>query len=245
MAIVKDLRLQAKARKIKGWSRMNKAQLMSALGVTEQPVKKSASLGDARARATAKKSGFAKSYAAQKLAEKLGGEHHKEAIVKTISIALKNAERLKRSKLTPEEKRDAAVSAIKSYAQKQRNQAKAEAKGESRTDVLRAKYGDSTNQAVLQRYREMSPAQRRKHEGLIDNLERGASIDHDARTTGSNYIGAAGLRGERPKSSAQKSLDRYRAKKRNRAMSPEEKRTRRQSRRENRKEGRALDGFRF
>ncbi|BAS59847.1 hypothetical protein NIES2135_21040 [Leptolyngbya boryana NIES-2135] len=123
MATLKDLRTQAKARKIKGYSRMNKPQLMSALGVSEKTARPK---GDARARSTAQRSGVAKTYAADKLSAKLaGGDAEKAAavkkeVLKRVSKNLRAAEKVKGDKLTPQEKRAAAAKAIRQVADEQR-----------------------------------------------------------------------------------------------------------------------------
>lgn len=116
MATVKELRAQAKARKIPKYYKLSKPQLMSALGVSNQTARP---LGDSRARATAKQHGIAKTYAADKLSSKLGGSDEakrvaiKQRIVKSVSKELKaHAKKIGR-KLTIEEKRSAAVKAIK------------------------------------------------------------------------------------------------------------------------------------
>ena len=117
MATVSELRQQAKARKIPKYSRMNKSQLMGALGVTNQSARP---LGDARARSTAKQHGIAKTYAADKLSSKLGGSDEakrvaiKQRIVKSVSKELKAHEKKIGRKLTIEEKRSVAVKALAS-----------------------------------------------------------------------------------------------------------------------------------
>jgi len=110
MATVRELRAQAKARKIPKYYRLSKPQLMSALGVTSK--------GDDRARSTAKQHGIAKTYAADKLSSKLGGSDEakrvaiKQRIVKSVSKELKaHAKKIGR-KLTIEEKRSVAVKAL-------------------------------------------------------------------------------------------------------------------------------------
>jgi len=110
MATVKELRAQAKARKIPKYYKLSKPQLMSALGVTSK--------GDDRARSTAKQHGIAKTYAADKLSSKLGGSDEakrvaiKQRIVKSVSKELKaHAKKIGR-KLTIEEKRSVAVKAL-------------------------------------------------------------------------------------------------------------------------------------
>ena len=112
MATVKELRAQAKARKIPKYYRLSKPQLMSALGVTSK--------GDDRARSTAKQHGIAKTYAADKLSSKLGGSDEakrvaiKQRIVKSVSKELKaHAKKIGRE-LTIEEKRSVAVKALAS-----------------------------------------------------------------------------------------------------------------------------------
>ena len=115
MATVKELRAQAKARKIPKYYRLSKPQLMSALGVTNQSARP---LGDARARSTAKQHGIAKTYAADKLSSKLGGSDEakkvaiKQRIVKSVSKELKAHEKKIGRKLTIEEKRSVAVKAL-------------------------------------------------------------------------------------------------------------------------------------
>ena len=92
MATVKELRAQAKARKIPRYYSLSKSQLMYSLGINGKSAQR---LGDARARSTAKKHGIARSFAAEKIGEKLGdGDETKKAaikkrIVKSVSKELK------------------------------------------------------------------------------------------------------------------------------------------------------------
>lgn len=117
MATVKELRVQAKARKIPRYYSLSKSQLMYSLGINGQSARP---LGDARARSTAKKHGIARSFAAEKIGEKLGdGDETKKAaikkrIVKSVSKELKaHAKKIGRE-LTIEEKRSVAVKALAS-----------------------------------------------------------------------------------------------------------------------------------
>ncbi len=109
---------------------MNKAQLMSALGVSEKSARPK---GDARARATAQKSGVAKTYAADKLAEKFGaGNEGKRAeikarLIKSVAKELKAQEKALGRKLTVQEKRKAAVKAISGEVKAMRHAAKGRA----------------------------------------------------------------------------------------------------------------------
>jgi len=117
MATVKELRAQAKARKIPRYYSLSKSQLMYSLGINGKSAQR---LGDARARSTAKKHGIARSFAAEKIGEKLGdGDETKKAaikkrIVKSVSKELKaHAKKIGRE-LTIEEKRTVAVKALAS-----------------------------------------------------------------------------------------------------------------------------------
>ena len=117
MATVKELRAQAKARKIPRYYSLSKSQLMYSLGINGQSARP---LGDARARSTTKKHGIARSFAAGKIGEKLGeGDETKKAaiknrIVKSVSKELKAHEQKIGRKLTIEEKRSVAVKALAS-----------------------------------------------------------------------------------------------------------------------------------
>jgi len=117
MATVKELRAQAKARKIPRYYSLSKSQLMYSLGINGKSAQR---LGDARARSIAKQHGIAKTYAADKLSSKLGGSDEakkvaiKQRIVKSVSKELKaHAKKIGR-KLTIEEKRSVAVKALAS-----------------------------------------------------------------------------------------------------------------------------------
>lgn len=103
---------------------------MSALGVSEKSARPK---GDARARATAQKSGVAKTYAADKLAEKFGaGNEGKQAeikaqLIKSVAKELKAQEKALGRKLTVQEKRKAAVKAISGEVKTMRHAAKGRA----------------------------------------------------------------------------------------------------------------------
>jgi len=102
------MRAAAKQRGIPKYYTMNKAQLMQATGMSDS--KKSAPRGDKRAQATARKSGVAVSFGADKLAAKYGVK--KEDLVKGARKALKQAEKAKGGALTPQEKRKAVAGSL-------------------------------------------------------------------------------------------------------------------------------------
>src|SRR6478672_8687525 len=115
MPTVRELKKMARDRKIPNRSKLTtKSEYMQALGITAQPK----STRTARqAQAIAKRHGFAKTHAAEAIGQKLGGEKQKaaikERILRTVNHALKTAEKSFGRKLTPEEKRSVAASAIK------------------------------------------------------------------------------------------------------------------------------------
>lgn len=123
MATVSQLRQQAKARKIKGYSKMTKAQLMSALGVSSDPRRDMRQQEAARAKGTAKQHGIAQSFAADRLAEKLAQSspfRHsdspagdiKDQLLSRVKSDLRKAQR-KNPNLTQDQKRAIAVKALK------------------------------------------------------------------------------------------------------------------------------------
>jgi hypothetical protein len=108
VATVKEMRATAKARGVKAYYKMNKSQLERAIGATD--TSKRSAPGNKRAQATARKSGAATSFGAEKLAAKYGVE--KQDLVKGAKKALRQAEKAKGGKLTPQEKRKAVAASL-------------------------------------------------------------------------------------------------------------------------------------
>jgi hypothetical protein len=108
VATVKEMRATAKARGVKAYYKMNKSQLERAIGATGSS--KRSAPGNKRAQATARKSGAATSFGAEKLAAKYGVE--KQDLVKGAKKALRQAEKAKGGKLTPQEKRKAVAASL-------------------------------------------------------------------------------------------------------------------------------------
>jgi hypothetical protein len=110
MASVKDLRAAAKQRGVKGYYKMNKAQLMAVVGGGTNT--KSGATGNRRAQATARKSGAAVSFGADKLAAKYGVD--KKTLVSGTRSALRKAEKANGAPLTPQQKRKVAAQHLSS-----------------------------------------------------------------------------------------------------------------------------------
>jgi|GEM_PF-6279104 len=125
MPTLAELKKLARDRRIPNRSKLKRKQeFLTALGMQEQKRVPGGSSQSARqVQAIAKRHGFAKSHAAEAIGQKLGSDEQKKAaikedILKAVNKSLKSKEKQLGRKLTPEEKRSAAASAIKSQVMK-------------------------------------------------------------------------------------------------------------------------------
>jgi hypothetical protein len=126
MSTLAELKKLARDRRIPNRSKLKRKQeFLAALGIQDQ--KRTPGTGSSQSarqvQAIAKRHGFAKSHAAEAIGQKLGSDEQKKAaikedILKAVNKSLKSKEKQLGRKLTPEEKRGVAASAIKSQVMK-------------------------------------------------------------------------------------------------------------------------------